>query len=394
MSDHPLMSFEDTKIAFEAKSDQALRKTHFVFSSMKKPWMVKSGTILTNFALKMRLPVKGIIKSTLFEQFCGGESIRDCGNAIQHLGKYNVQTILDYSVEGQEKESSFDHTRDEALRVADYAQSNPNIPFVVVKLTGLGSRTLMAKKAEGGVLTQEENERFHKFKQRVKDIAQRVYEHGLKFMIDAEESWILPVTDRVALELMLEFNQDRPVIYTTYQFYRHQALPDMKKHFQEIRTAGKHFGAKLVRGAYMETERERAREKGYPDPIQPDKLSTDRDYDEAQQFIIENLDHFSVCSGTHNENSNAFMANLMDAHGIDRSDERVYFAQLMGMSDNISFKLAKEGYNVAKYVPYGPVELVLPYLFRRAEENTSIAGQSGREYTLVKKELKRRKANR
>lgn len=394
MSEPKLMSFEDTAIAFEAKSDSELKKTHFVFSLMNSPSLVKLGTASIRFGLKIGLPIKGLIKSTLFYQFCGGESIKDSERTIENLARYNVKTILDYSAEGQEEEESFDHTMEEALRNADYAKDNPNIPFCVVKLTGLGSRTLMTKIQDGKELTEDEKKRHKQFVKRVDKIAGRASENGLKFMIDAEETWIQDVVDEITYDMMKKYNKERCVVYATYQFYRHEALELMKKAFKEVTDAGCFFGAKFVRGAYMEKERERAKEKGYPDPIQPDKEATDRDYDLAQEFVIENIDRFSVCSGTHNENSSAKLALMMIEKGISKNDERVYFSQLLGMSDNISFKLSKEGYNVAKYVPYGPVEKVLPYLFRRAEENTSIAGQSGREFTLVKKEIKRRKAEK
>lgn len=393
MDQSTLLSFNDTSIAFEAKSDKELKKSHFVFSLMNSPTLVKIGTAAIKFGLFLHLPIKGLIKSTLFYQFCGGESIDDCSRTINHLAKYNVKTILDYSAEGQESEKSFDHTLEEALRNADFAKDNPNIPFCVVKLTGLGSRTLMTKVQANKELSNEEKTNFEKFKNRVDQLAKKAHDNGLKFMIDAEETWIQDVVDGITYDLMKKYNKERAVVYATYQFYRHQALELMKKGFKDVTDSGCYFGAKFVRGAYMEKERERAEEMGYQDPIQPDKVSTDRDYDLAQEFVIENIDRFSVCSGTHNENSSAKLAAMMDEKGLAKNDERVYFSQLLGMSDNISFKLSKEGYNVAKYVPYGPVEKVMPYLFRRAEENTSIAGQSGREFNMVRNEINRRKAN-
>ena len=385
------ISFDDTRIAFHSKTDSQLRKTHFVFATMNQPLLVKSGIFLTKTALKFRLPVKGLIRSTVFNQFCGGESIEDCSKTISHLGKFNVYTILDYSVEGQEDEKSFDQTLEESLHVADFAKDKPMIPFCVVKLTGLGSISLMTKVQAGEKLSEAENEQFARFKNRVELLAKKASENGLKFMIDAEESWIQDVIDRICIDLMIKYNHERPVVYNTYQFYRHAALANMKKAFKEVTDSGCYFGAKLVRGAYMEKERERAATLGYKDPIQANKAATDKDYNLAQEFIISNIDRFSMCSGTHNENSCMQLTQLMEKHNIARYDERVYFAQLLGMSDNISFKLSAESYNVAKYVPYGPVEKVMPYLIRRAEENTSIAGQSSREYLMVKKELSRRK---
>ena len=386
-----MLKFDDTEIAFAVRSDQELDRSYFVYTMMKYPFMVKLGTFLTLWSLKLKLPVKNLIKKTLFYQFCGGESIDGCHNSVEHLAEFHVKTILDFSAEGQEDESSFDYTRDQVLQTADIAKDDPNIPFCVVKLTGLGSSSLMAKVQAGKSLTQEEEAAFERFKGRAKAIAKRAHDNGIIFMIDAEESWIQKVIDQVCYDLMKKYNTERAVVFNTYQFYCKAAYDNMVNAYHEIVDAGGYFGAKFVRGAYMEKERDRAEDMGYPDPIQPDKASTDRDYNRALDFAIEHVDRFSVLAGTHNDYSSAYLAELMDKKGLDKSDERVYFSQLLGMSDHISFKLAAEGYNVAKYMPYGPVEKVLPYLFRRAEENTSIKGQGSREYTLIKKEIKRRK---
>jgi len=391
MSENSEINFEDTAIGFASKSTSELRKTYLLFLSMRFSWMVDVGTFLTSVALKLRLPVKGLIKETLFKQFCGGISIEDCKHTINHLEKFNVKTILDYSVEGQETEESFDATMEEALRVADFAKNTAGIPFCVMKLTGLGSASLMKKVQAGKTLTEKERLAFQRFKDRVYQVADRVVHNDLRFMVDAEESWIEAVIDDLVIDLMLKYNKEAPMVFITYQLYLKDALERMKADFQEVSKQGCFFGAKLVRGAYMEKERDRAEDKNYLDPIQPDKRSTDDAYEESLGFATDHIDQFAVCAGTHNEQSCHLLTSLMRAKGIKKSDERVYFAQLLGMSDNISFKLSNMGYNVAKYVPYGPVEKVLPYLFRRAEENTSIAGQSSREYALVKTELKRRR---
>lgn len=392
MSENSKINFEDTATAFAHKSNWELRKSHFVFSTMNYPWMVKAGTTLTSVALKIHLPVKGIIRKTLFDQFCGGESIEGSEPRMIRLAQSNVKTILDYSVEGEASEDGYEEAVEEALRVSDYAKQHVSIPFCVIKMTGLGSTRLMEKKQKGENLTDSEQKRYDNIVQRIDKIVGQAVANEMKFMIDAEESWIQDVIDEISYELMKKYNKEKPYVYNTYQLYRHEALDNMKRGFDQVTAAGCKFAAKLVRGAYMEKERERAEEKGYPDPIQPDKAASDRDYDAALKFAIEHIDQFAVCAGTHNEHSCQLLANLMDTHKIEKSDDRVYFAQLLGMSDNISFKLADLGYNVAKYVPYGPVEKVLPYLFRRADENTSIAGQSSREFTLVKKELKRRRS--
>lgn len=392
MTENSKINFEDTATAFAHKSNYELKKSHFVFSTMNYPWMVKAGTFMTNTALKMRLPVKGIIRKTLFDQFCGGESIQGSEPRMIQLAQSNVKTILDYSVEGEANEHGYDEAVEEALRVSTYARQHVSIPFCVIKITGIGSTRLMEKKQKRVEFTIEEQKKYDRILERIDMIVGQAVANDMKFMIDAEESWIQDVIDEMTCELMKKYNKEKPYVYNTYQLYRHEALANMKRDFEEVTAAGCHFAAKLVRGAYMEKESDRAEEMGYPDPIQPTKEATDQDYNDALRFAVANIDKFAVCAGTHNEQSCQLLATLIESAGIDRSDDRVYFAQLLGMSDNISFKLADLGYNVAKYVPYGPVEKVLPYLFRRADENTSIAGQSGREFTLVKKELKRRRS--
>lgn len=393
MSENSKINFEDTATAFAYRTNKELKKSHFVYSTMNFPWIVKAGTLATNLALKAKLPVKSLIKKTIFDQFCGGESIEGSEPRMRKLAEARVKTILDYSVEGEKSEKSFDEAMEEALRVSAYSKQHVSIPFCVIKMTGIGSFDLLAKKQSGTKLGTIEEVNYEKMLYRIERIVEQVSDNGMRFMIDAEESWIQDEVDRISYALMKKFNKERAVVYNTYQMYRHEALDNIKQGYKEVTKEGCFFGAKLVRGAYMEKERDRAEEMGYPDPIQPDKVACDSDYNLALQFAIEQIDKFSVCAGTHNEESSQLLANLMDTHGIAKNDERVYFAQLLGMSDNISFKLADLGYNVAKYVPYGPVEKVLPYLFRRADENTSIAGQSSREFLLVKKELKRRKTS-
>jgi len=377
--------FDNTEVAFAPKSHADLRKARLLFATMMRPWMVKLAVVLTRFPLHVKLPVRGIIRSTIFQQFCGGESIEDCKDTIQKLGQYNVKTILDYSVEGESNESSYDQTKEEIVKICEAAKDDPNIPFSVVKLTGIGPSDLMAKAQAGEDLTEIEAAKLMFLRERTREIARVALDNGIMFMIDAEETWMQDTIDQISYELMREFNKDYAHVFNTYQLYRHDALERLKEDMAMARNEGFHLGAKLVRGAYMEKERERAQEKGYPSPIQPDKQATDHDFDEALRFCIENIDQMAVCSGTHNEKSSHLLCELIQDKGLPKDDPRVFFAQLLGMSDNISFNLAKAGYNVAKYVPYGPIEYVMPYLFRRAEENTAIAGQGGREYMWVKK---------
>ncbi len=391
MQSEPI-NFDDTATAFAYRTNGELKNSHFVFTTMSKPWMVKIGTVMTNLALRMKLPVKGIIKKTLFNQFCGGESIKDCNKTINLLGDYNVQTILDYSVEGLESEDGYNDTKEEALRVIDFAATNDHIPFCVLKLSGLGSTELMTKAQAKETLTEIEKTKLYNSEQRVDQIVRKASSKGLMVMIDAEESWFQSFIDGVAYRMMEKYNKERPVVYNTYQMYRHDMLDRLKRAQIQAEVDGYYLGAKLVRGAYMEKERDRAEEMGYESPIHKDKAAVDKDYDDSLRFCMDHIDRMGICAGTHNEESSQLLTKLMAEQKISNKDSRIFFGQLLGMSDNISFKLADLGYNVAKYVPYGPVEKVLPYLFRRAEENTSIAGQSGREYTLVKKELRRRKS--
>lgn len=393
MQSEPI-NFDDTKIAFAYRSNAELKNSHFVFSTMNMPWMVNLGMTMTNIAFKLSLPVKGIIKKTIFNQFCGGESIKDCSNTIGQLGDHNVQTILDYSVEGLKTEDGYNATKDEALRVIDFAASNDHIPFCVLKLSGLGPTELMTKAQSDEDLSEFEKTKLQYAEMRVDEIVKKASSKGLMVMIDAEESWFQKFIDGVTYRMMEKYNRERPVVFNTYQLYRHDMLKRLKTALKRAKSEGYYMGAKLVRGAYMEKERERAEEFGYESPIHVTKENVDKDYDSALKFSMDNIDVMGLCAGTHNELSSKYLVQLIDEAGLSKKDARVYFAQLLGMSDNISFKLADLGYNVAKYVPYGPVEKVLPYLFRRAEENTSIAGQSSREYSLVKKELRRRKSSK
>lgn len=385
------ISFEDTFIAFSSKTDEELKRSYALFAIMDKNLIVKLGTFFVNAALRLKLPVKKLIKNNLFDHFCGGESINDCERTIQELARYQIGTILDYAVEGENTEEAFDRTAAEIIRNIHRAKGDDNIPFCVFKPTGMASIDLLEKVQSGADLSDKEKEKFENIRKRWDKVCNTAFENHVKIFIDSEDSYIQDPIDEITYELMEKYNKEEAIVWNTYQLYRVgmlENLSDARKRAQEK----KYFlGVKLVRGAYMEKERERAEIKGYPDPIQPDKAATDKAYDDALRFCIRNREIVSVCSGSHNEDSNYLLTVLMSEAGLKNDDQRVYFAQLYGMSDHISFNLAKAGYNVVKYVPYGPVESVVPYLMRRAEENTSIAGQSSREFLLIKTELKRRR---
>ena len=384
------VSFDDIAVAFSAKSDAALKKANFLFSVVNQPAISRLATGSLKLALSLRLPVKWIIKNTIFEIFCGGEAIKDCQRTIAKMGEFGIGTILDYSVEGEKTEEGFDRTRDEILLTIMKAKQDENIPFSVFKVTGLGSFDLMEKVQSGKKLTGEEQSAFVRLKTRVQMICQKAFEENIPILIDAEETWIQNTIDDLVYEMMVQFNKERAIVYNTFQMYRVDVMQNLKNAFQNAARDGYYLGAKLVRGAYMEKERERAEELEHPSPIQPDKNATDENFDNGVKFCIDNKQRVFLVCGSHNEYSNYFLAMLMEKHSMTNNDPRVCFAQLYGMSDNISYNLAKAGYNVAKYVPYGPVKSVMPYLLRRADENTSIAGQSSRELTLIRKELKRR----
>jgi len=387
------ISFTDTSIAFSYKSDNELRKSHLLFSSINNPILSKLGANIVKIALKVKLPIKGIIRNTVFQHFCGGETIDQCDATIQKLADYSIKTILDFAAEGDSGEESYDLAVLEIMRTVEKASTNSNISFSVFKPTGIASKKLLEKIQLGKSLNEREKVEFEAIRKRFDTIAKKCQESNIQLYIDSEDSFYQDPIDDLVYELMEKYNKQKAVVFNTYQMYRVGMLDNLKKANERGYEKGYHVGAKLVRGAYMEKERERAEEKGYSDPILPDKKSTDQQYDDALRYCVENIDNMELCSGSHNENSNYLLTELIEKHKISRDDKRIYFAQLYGMSDHISFNLANAGYNVVKYVPYGPIETVMPYLFRRAEENTSIAGQSSRELELITKELKRRKGN-
>jgi proline dehydrogenase len=387
------LSFEDTSVAFAHQSNSKLRKTYLIFAMMNQNWLVKIGTFFIKLTLKLGLPVKYLIKKTLFNQFCGGESIETCQKTIEYLAKGKIGTILDYSVEGEDNEKDFDKTTEELVKtIKKAAQQTTDIPFSVFKVSGIGSVDLLEKVQEYEEdLTAEDKNAFERLNNRVDRLCKLAAELNVKIFMDAEETWIQDVIDNICYEMMKKYNVGgQTIVYNTYQLYRWESLDNLIKACDKGRNQGYTIGGKLVRGAYIEKERRRAAEKEYKSPIHITKEETDVDFDKAVHFAVKNIDVVSICLGTHNEESCLLCAKLMEDNGIAKNDTRIWFAQLLGMSDNISYNLANSGFNVAKYVPYGPVEAVMPYLFRRAEENSSIAGQSSREFLLVKKERERR----
>ena len=387
-----MLNFNDTKVAFKIKSNTDLKRAYWLFRIIGSPVVVKVGKFFMIIALKLRLPVNFIVKKTIFKQFCGGENIQECTKTIQALGTHQIGTILDYSVEGKIKEDDFDQTAKIIIQTIEKAASEKSIPFAVFKITGISEFSLLEKASQKKEpLTASEENKLNQVKSRINDICSKAKQMGVPVFIDAEESWVQDIIDQWAFDMMLLYNKEKCIVYNTIQMYRHDRLEYLETCFSRAKESNISYGIKLVRGAYMEKERLRAEEMGYPSPIQPDKKSCDRDYDLALDYILDKINYFSLVAGTHNEDSSKKLALSLSERNISKEDSRIYFAQLLGMSDHISFNLAHHKFNVAKYVPFGPVKEVMPYLLRRADENTSVAGQTSRELSLIKKELKERK---
>ena len=388
--------FSDTKTAFELKSQSELNWAYWLFKLIGNNALINMGTALTNFSLKLRLPVEGMIRSTVFNQFCGGVSEQDCLPVIQKMHNKGVGSVLDYSVEGKDDEASLEATFQKTMETIDFGNQHRNdgIPIVVFKPTGFGRFAIFQKITEGKSLTADEEKELEKIKQRFDAACKKAYEYKLPILVDAEESWMQTAADDLVEEMMRKYNKEEAIVYNTLQMYRHDRLPYLKGLYERAVADVFYIGVKVVRGAYMEKENERAAEQGYPTPICASKQATDDNYNAVVTYIIEHIDRIALFAGTHNEESAALIMDLMAKKGLAKNDKRVWIAQLYGMSDHISFNASKEGYNVAKYLPFGPVREVMPYLIRRAEENTSVAGQTGRELTLLSAEKKRRKTEK
>ncbi len=385
--------FDDTQTAFESKSDKDLKKAYTLFKLIASPALTKLGTLMFKIPFATNIPlVKPVVRNTIYKQFVGGETTADCLKVAKELYQYGVSSIMDYSVEGQESEEEFDRVKEEILRLIKIAKENPKeIPFVVFKPTAFGRIDLYEKVGKNLPMTEDERSKWEHIRNRFDEVCKAGFENDVTMMIDAEESWMQDSADNLADEMMQKYNKERCVVCNTLQMYRHDRLEYLKKIYQKAETENYLLGFKVVRGAYMEKERARAEAENYPSPIQPDKASTDRDYNLALEFIIENNHRISLFAGTHNEKSCELLTELMRKHNLPSGLHKIWFGQLFGMSDNISFKLGNMGYNIAKYLPYGPIKEVMPYLIRRAQENTSVAGQTGRELSLIEKEIKRRK---
>ncbi|TXD48428.1 proline dehydrogenase family protein [Polaribacter sp. IC073] len=383
--------FNNTEVAFSLKTDLQLERAYYLFKMIQSQPMVKIGSAITNFALKVHLPIEGIIRVTVFDHFCGGVTEDDCMSVIDNMyTNGNVHSVLDYSVEGQDKEVSFDGALDKILKIINFCEEKKSIPFAVFKPTGFGRFILYQKISEGKELSKEETEEWARVVARYHKVCKVAVAKDVPLLIDAEESWMQKAADELIEELMETYNKDKAIVFNTLQMYRHDRLDYLKELHSKAKEKDFYIGLKVVRGAYMEKERERAEENGYASPICENKEATDINYDAAIKYMIHHS-KMALFVGTHNEESSYLVMDLAKEYGIKEDDKRLWFGQLFGMSDHISYNLANQNYNVAKYLPFGPVRDVMPYLIRRAEENTSVAGQTSRELNLIKTERKRRK---
>lgn len=389
-----MVSFDNTEVAFQSKTNKDLKRAYWLFKIIASPTFVKVGKFFTNLALKIGLPIRKPVKATIFKQFCGGETIEECTETIKHLGSFQVGTILDYSVEGKTSDEDFDKTVNIIISTIDRAKNDNNIPFAVFKVTGIARFDLLEKASKKHhKFSEKEQKEIEVIINRIDKIAKAAYDSKVPLFIDAEETWIQDAIDTWTFDMMLKYNKEEPIVYNTLQMYRHDRLEFLKDCYDLAKKHSVFYGVKLVRGAYMEKERERAALMNYPSPIQSSKDSTDFDYNTALKFIVKHADIFALCAGSHNEESSLILTQLLKENNISPDNKHFYFAQLLGMSDHISYNLSHEGFQVAKYVPFGPVKEVMPYLLRRADENTSVAGQTGRELSLIMRELERRKSN-
>ncbi|MDI1256563.1 MAG: proline dehydrogenase family protein [Flavobacterium sp.] len=383
--------FNNTQVAFSLKTDTELDRAYFLFKLIANEPLVRIGTAVTNFAIKAHLPVEGLIRATVFDHFCGGINEADCLPVVDKMFTKGVSSVLDYSVEGKEEEAQFDAALEMTLKTIDFAEEKKSIPFAVFKPTGFGRFELYERLGKKIPFTTEEQAEWNRVVLRFDKVCKTAHQKNVALLIDGEESWMQDAADDLVADMMRKYNKEKAIVFNTLQMYRWDRLDYLKKLHEQAKVEGFYIGMKLVRGAYMEKEINRAAENGYKSPICATKEATDENYDASIHYMIENLDNMSVFAGTHNEESSYKLMELMQKNNISKNDDRIWFGQLYGMSDNISYNLAENGYNVAKYLPFGPVRDVMPYLIRRAEENTSVAGQTNRELTLIKTERDRRK---
>lgn len=387
---HQQLDFNDTETAFALKSDAQLRKASWLFRMVGSKSLVGLGKKAAGLAMKLRLPIREVVKQTVYDQFVGGETIDECETIIKKMLEHNVYSLLDYSIEGKETDADFDRTKDKIVQTIKYGASHEGVPFAVFKPTGVARFAILEKYSANKAFTEFESRAWTRAKNRIEEICYTAHKFGLRVMIDAEESWIQRAIDDVTREMMERFNREDAIIFNTLQMYRRDRLDYLSESLERARERGYRLGIKFVRGAYMEKERRRAEEEEYKDPINSTKEASDKSFNDGLRYAVDHVEEMSFVAGSHNEESSRLLTQLMEEHQLENNDPRIWFSQLYGMSDHLSFNLAKEGYNVVKYLPFGPVSETLPYLIRRAEENSAASGQTSRELNLIEKELQRR----
>lgn len=381
---------DNTQVAFASLSDKELRTSFHLFKLIDNPFLTKMGIGLLNTAMKLNIPVEWAVKPLIFNHFCGGVSEQDCIPVIEKLGKSGVSSVLDYAVEGDSDEAGYEATYNKTMQTLDFIKTHRNVAFGVFKPTGFGAMDIYQKLSENKPLNSEEQTQWENIKRRFRNVCQKAHQFDIPVLIDAEESWIQPAVDALIEELMKEFNQQKAIVYNTLQMYRHDRMAYFKQLLTKAEEQNFYIGVKIVRGAYMEKENKRAKEMGYLSPICPTKQATDDNYNEAIRFVGKHTNRIAIFAGTHNQESVLLLTQIMEQKNIPHNIPTIFFGQLYGMSDHLSYNLANKKYNVAKYLPFGPVKKTVPYLIRRAQENTSVKGQSGRELTLISQEMKRR----
>lgn len=387
-----MIKLNNTEVAFRYKSTFQLKKARIMFKLVARTWVVKFSKWATKFALFFRIPLRPFVKPTIFSQFCGGETIDECDKVVKNIGKYKVGSILDYSVEGAEDKKAHKITTENILGTIEKAAGNPDIPFAVFKVTGIARDSFLERVNDQiDELPENEKEEYEEVYNRIDGLCQRAFDLKVPIFIDAEDYSMQNAIDHFAWKMMEKYNKEEAVVFNTIQAYRVDRFDFLQSQHRKALKTNIKYGVKLVRGAYMEKERDRAKEKGYPSPIHKNKVETDKCFNKCMNYIVDNLEDFSLCLGTHNEESTIMLTELMEKRGISKDDKRIVFSQLLGMSDHITFNLSNDGFPVAKYVPFGPVRDVMPYLLRRAEENSSVSGQTSRELELISYELRRRK---
>lgn len=388
------INFNNTEVAFKDKSNGGLQEMRLLFKIMNSSKWVAFGKKMTTIAFDIHFPIEWLLKRTIYKHFCGGLSINDSSKLIDKLSKRNVGTILDYAAEGENSEKVFDATCNEIMQTITFAHNNKKTPFSAFKVSGIGSFDLMAKVSNNEILNQAETKSYELLKKRMDNICKMGYELDVPILIDAEETWIQPLLDKLILEMMRKYNKEKAIVQNTYQMYRHDRVAIIKQHHSIAINEGFKLGLKIVRGAYMEKERERAKKMNYPSPIQSSKEATDKDFDDIIHYFVDNVETIWFMVATHNEKSTQLLATIIEERGLPHNHPHIYFSQLYGMSDHLTYNLAERGYNVVKYVPYGVVKTMIPYLIRRAEENSSVTGQSSRELLLIEQEIERRRESK